>query len=155
MISVRQFNDPYDLRTFQAVLTAYEGTFPIAPVLHQILTNTGLMHMFIAIDDATHPGTVVGAGVLKTPEAAVPIGAEIRPLAWVVSDMVTHPNYRRLGVARVLLRHMEEVVDHNGGRIIYLYTKRTNGPAKSLYEKAGFERLRNQGSQAIYAKLTR
>ena len=155
MISVKQFTDPYDLGMFQGVLTVYEGAFPIGPVLHQVLTNNGFMHMFVAIDDVMGHGTVVGAGILKTPEAAVPIGEGINPLAWVVSDMVTHPNCRRRGIARTLLRAMEGVAERNGGRIIYLYTEETNEPAMSLYERAGFERLRNQGSQAVYAKLIR
>ena len=48
---------------------------------------------------------------------------------------------------------MEEVATRNGGRILYLYTENDNTPAMRLYEKAGYQRLRDQKDKAVYAKL--
>lgn len=159
MYHVKHFNDPLDTSTFNAIVKLYEGAHPIAPVLHEVLTGSGVSHMFIVVDD--HEGivvgdpSIVGAGILKTPEAAVPIGADASPIAWAITDMMTHQSMRRRGIAEALLRNMEAVATRNGGRILYLYTGNDNEPAKSLYEKTGFDRLRDQGSQAVYVKLIR
>jgi ribosomal protein S18 acetylase RimI-like enzyme len=151
MYHVKHFNDPLDTSTFEKVVKLYEGVHPIAPVIHEALTGSGVTHLFIVVDD--EDGSVVGAGTLKTPEAAVPIGANATPIVWAIADMITHPSMRRQGIAESLLRNMESVASRNGGRILYLYTENDNEPAKRLYEKAGFDRLRDQGSQAVFAKL--
>lgn len=155
MLHVIHFKDPRDTGLFNGVVYLYGG-HPIAPVLHQALAGTGVNHIFVVMDDSmggSGNGTPIAAGLLNTPEAAVPIGAGINPIAWVVSDMMTHPNCRRQGAAFHLLRHMEGVVERNGGRIIYLFTENGNTPAMRLYEKAGYRRLRDQKDKAVYAKL--
>lgn len=152
MLHVTHFKDPLDTGLFNGVAYLY-GDHPIAPVLHQALTGAGMSHIFVVMDDQVGNGTPVAAGLLNTPEAAVPIGVGVNPIAWVVSDMMTHPNCRRQGAAFLLLRHMEGVVERNGGRIIYLFTDGSNYPAQCLYEKAGYQRLRDQKDKAVYAKL--
>lgn len=155
MLHVTHYRDPLDTSLFLSVTYLY-GDHPIAPVLHQALTGSGVSHIFVVLDDvmgANGGGTPIAAGLLNTPEAAVPVGVGVNPLAWVVSDMMTHPNCRRRGAARLLLKHMEGVVVRNGGRIIYLFTENDNAPAMSLYERAGYQRLKDQKDKAVYAKL--
>jgi ribosomal protein S18 acetylase RimI-like enzyme len=135
----------------------YEGdNIPIAPILHYALTGTGMRYIYVVMDDSMGSpgkGTPIAAALLNAPEAAFPIGEGVNPIAWVVSDMMTHPNCRRQGAAFLLLRYMEGVVVRNGGRIIYLFTENDNAPAMSLYEKAGYQRLKDQKDKAVYAKL--
>ncbi len=150
MLRVTQFKEPTDTAMFTELLYLY-GAQPMAPVLHQALTGSGLSHIFVVKEDDPN-APPVAAGLLNTPEAVAPIG-DIRPVAWVVSDMMTNANYRRRGAAMVLLRHMEGVVVRNGGRIMYLFTDADNTPAMRLYEKAGYQRLRDQKDKAVYAKL--
>jgi len=127
--------------------------FQFAPILHHILTDVSHMQLYVAELDSSGP--LVGAGVLKTCEALVPLGPHIQPIGWAVSDMITHPNYRRQGIGRALLRHMEGAMVRQGGRILYLYTEVENLPAIRLYQSAGFERLADQRSYAVFCKVTR
>lgn len=131
------------------VAQLYEGVYPIGPVLHQALTGVAGMWMYVA----RLGRDVVGAGMLKSAEAVIPVGPDVKPIAYAISDMVTHPRYRRQGVARALLRHMESVAYRNGARVLYLYTSVSNHPAIGLYEMGGWERLEDQSQQAIFVRL--
>ena len=162
MIRTVPFDSAVDFDTQRRIVELYrEGTsWPYAPILHQALTGVAGMWVYLAwseVDDADKRPLdwrqLVGAGMLKAPEAVMPIGQEIKPVAWAVSDMVTHPLFRRSGVARALLRHMEGVAYSNGGRILYLYTDETNEPACRLYEASRFTRLESQSGRAVFAKL--
>jgi len=158
MIEITELSDPKDLSAAQEVIGLYGSEFPIAPVVHEVMTGRGLMEMFLAYErDQVVIGEppLVGAAVLKSPEVAVPIGAEIQPLAWVISDVMVSQKKRGQGVASVLVKHLEGEVVKRGGRIIYLYTGQQNHSAQRLYGKAGFEKLRDQGDQMVFAKLIR
>ncbi len=151
MLHFHHYNDPKDLALFSALVELYEP-HDIAPVLHQALAGSGLQHVFYASDDSPW-NEVHGAGILTTPEAAVPLKQGVNPLAWVISDVMTSEEHRRQGVASFIVEQMEKVVVRNGGRLIYLFTEEGNEAAKSLYGKVGFERLRNQGDHVVFAKL--
>jgi len=152
MIEVVELKDPTDFKTAANVVRLYEGVFPIAPVLHEVMTGRGLMRMFLACD-GQKPPNIVGAAILKSPETAFPLGADSQPIAWVISDVVTHSSWRKQGVARCLVTALTGAAIRAGGRIIYLYTEDTNEPAKRLYERTGFSRLKNQGDKAVFVKL--
>ena len=149
---VQPFNGVSDFETQQRITSLYDGIAPFAPVLHQALTGVAGMWVYTAWSDGT-PRFLLGAGMLKSPEAVIPIGQEVQPLAWVISDMVTHPQHRRQGVGRALLKYMAGEAFRNGGRILYLYTSIDNAPAIELYRATGFERLADQSRQAVFVKL--
>jgi ribosomal protein S18 acetylase RimI-like enzyme len=149
-MNVMAFDNGQDFETQRAVTALYEGVFPIAPVLHGVLTGSMGMWMYLVRSDA---GELMGAGILKSPEAVIPIGPDIRPIAWVVSDMVTAQQFRRRGVARLLLRHMEGIAYRNGGRVLYLYTETGNHGAIALYQRGRFIRLDDQAKSAVFVKL--
>ena len=123
--------------------------FDFVPILHQTLVGNGLYQLYCA----RLGGEVVGAAILKSSEVVMPIGGDIQPLAWAISDVITAPEVRRQGVGMRLVRHLEGQVMRLGGRIIYLYTEQENEAAIRLYVRAGFRRLRPQGRQAVFAKL--
>jgi ribosomal protein S18 acetylase RimI-like enzyme len=149
-ILVRRFSDARDLKTQRRIIELYDGVFEFAPILHQALSGNDALHIYVAYSPLSE---VMGAAVLKSPESVWPIGAGVQPIAWVVSDVCTAAQHRRAGIGLVLMRQIEGVVRRVGGRILYLYTESTNEPAIGLYVKAGFERLRDQHDQAVFAKL--
>ena len=133
-------------------VSLYCGTFNIAPIVHEVMTGRGLIRMFGVYEDAQ----LVGAATLKSPEIAFPIGEDVQPIAWVISDVIVDPAYRGRGIGLKLVEHLEGVATEScGGRILYLYTEQGNAPAISLYQKAGFERLRDQGGNVVLCKLVR
>ncbi len=166
-IAIHQFTDGLDFTTQQRITKLYEGVFDFVPILHQTLVGNGLFNLYIArqlfrpdeiligrsCESVGLSNDIVGAAILKTPEAVMPIGSDIQPLAWVISDVVTAPDFRRQGIGLRLARHLEGEVIKRGGRIIYLYTEHENEAAIRLYVKAGFRRLRPQGRQTVFAKL--
>lgn len=143
------FNDPTDFHTQAKVVALYHGTFEIAPVLHQALTGNGLCALYLA----TLGGEILGAATLKSPEVVMPTGHGVRPFAWVVSDVIVAPGARRRGIGLGLMRSLEGEVVRQGGRIIYLHTQGNNEAAIRLYVKAGYRRLRPQGSNVAFVKL--
>lgn len=155
MLRTAPFDNDKDFVTQRELVELYRlgSPDPFAPVMHQALTGLAGMWMYLAWWDDSEKRRLAGAGILKSSEAIIPIGQEVKPLAWAVSDMVTHPDYRRRGVARVLLRHMEGIAYSNGGRILYLYTDEKNEPACHLYEACRFTRLKSQSGQAVFVKL--
>ena len=148
-LKIQAFNAAADFDTQRQLVALYEGQ-PFVEVMHQALTGIAGMWIYTA---HIKRQLLVGAGMLKTSEAVMPIGQEVNPLAWAISYMVTHPQYRRQGVGRALLRHMEADAHRNGGRILYLYTDVNNTGAIELYRTTGFERMADQSKQAVFVKL--
>jgi GNAT superfamily N-acetyltransferase len=144
------FDNALDFITQSQIADLYDGVYPIGPVLHQILTGIAGMYLYCARAD---DGRLLGAGVLKSSEIVMPAGPEVKPLGWIVSDMVTPERFRRKGVARRLLAHIEQVAYRNGGRILYLYTDEQNGPAVQLYRNCRYRQLEGQSGQAVFVKL--
>lgn len=63
---------------------------------------------------------------------------------WIVFDeghitnLATHPQYRRQGVAQKLMTELVTVSKEKGVRYLTLEVRRTNSPAQELYQKMGF-----------------
>lgn len=148
-MQVTQFTRANDFRAQARIAALYDGVFDFVPVLHQILVGNGLGELYVCWDTSVP----LGALVLKSPEAVMPIGAKYEPLAWVVSDVVTDRQYRRRGIAMTLLRAAEGIVWNRGGRILYLYCDQGNAAARGLYLKAGYRRLLDQGRNIVFVKL--
>lgn len=156
VMQITPFNDPRDFAVQRKLVALYEGQ-PFVEVMHQALTGVSGMWIYTAWLEcgpgALWDGELVGAGLLKTSEAVMPIGQEVNPIGWAVSDMITHPKYRRHGVARALLKRMEGDAYRNGGRVLYLYTDVANTGAIELYRRTGFERMADQSKQAVFVRL--
>lgn len=58
--------------------------------------------------------------------------------AWVLNDLYVAPRYRRLGVARALLRDIARQARARKVAVISLATAQTNARAKALYESEGY-----------------
>lgn len=156
VMQITPFNDAADFAVQRKLVALYEDQ-PFAAVMHQALTGVAGMWIYLAWLEqgkgALWDGTLAGAGMLKTAEAVMPIAEGVNPIAWAISDMITHPSHRRSGVARALLRRMEGDAYRNGGRVLYLHTEKDNTPAIELYRKTGFERLADQSKNAVFVKL--
>ncbi len=63
---------------------------------------------------------------------------ETLPGQWYIDTLVTHPDYRRQGVAFELMEYAEEVAREAGFDTIALNCDMTNEAAYNLYFKAGY-----------------
>jgi GNAT superfamily N-acetyltransferase len=78
-------------------------------------------------------GVIAGNATLtrRTPE----------PRAWLISNVAVHPDFRRRGIARELVRHALEAVRSRGGRNLYLQVDGANETAARLYRELGFAEI--------------
>ena len=89
--------------------------------------------------------------------------AEDRPIAWVhaailelveseafviIAGLVVDRDYRRQGVARLLMEHVEDWASRRGCFIIRLNSSSTRTGAHQFYEQLGYENIKTQYSFA-------
>lgn len=144
---ITRFQDPYDFTAQQNIVNLYAGIYDFAPVMHQILSGSGLGELYVV------DGGAVAAAVLKCPEILLPIAADVAPIAWVLSDLIVTPASRRHGVATSLVLHLAEIAEQRGGRIMYLVADANNTAAIRLYERLSFTRTADQAHHAVFVKL--
>ncbi len=58
-----------------------------------------------------------------------------------ISNFALHPDFRRKGVGEAVLRDILDKVTKEGASEIFLEVRPSNRPARSLYEKLGFQIL--------------
>lgn len=58
---------------------------------------------------------------------------------WLISNVATHPSYRRHSIATQLMQRAIEEATHRGAEIIMLDVRLNNTGAIQLYEKLGFQ----------------
>ena len=76
---------------------------------------------------AIEEGRVVGyVGVISAP----PEGE--------ITNVATHPDFRRRGVGEGILEALKREAGDRGIESLYLEVRRSNEPARGLYEKMGF-----------------
>lgn len=57
-----------------------------------------------------------------------------------ITNMAVAPEYRRQGIAELLMKHMEKTaLEKNGVDVFFLEVRQSNTPAISLYEKMGYK----------------
>lgn len=83
------------------------------------------------IDEAPVVGFVVGA---LTPSHGQTVGH--------IKDLAVHPDARRNGVGRTLLRAALDRLAAEGARTVKLEVRASNEPAKQLYREEGFDSFR-------------
>jgi GNAT superfamily N-acetyltransferase len=147
-ITILPFRDAENFTIQSKILDLYRGVFDFAPILHAALMDNGLYNLYLA----SQGGVPLGAAVLKSPEAVMPTGEGVRPIAWVLSDVVVSAAARRQGIGMTLVKALEQEAWRKGGRILYLHTDDGNVAAIRLYERAGYWRLKPQGPNVIFAK---
>lgn len=80
--------------------------------------------------------------LLRSPDSNEPVAFS---LAWSVADevhlldMASHPEHRRKGHARALLRELLSYARREHKRLVLLEVRRSNEPAIQLYRSLGFE----------------
>lgn len=58
---------------------------------------------------------------------------------WELENIVVAAHRRREGVGKLLLESLLSQARKTGSEAVFLEVRETNGPARSFYEKAGFE----------------
>ncbi len=66
------------------------------------------------------------------------IGVWFAPDEWQITNVATHPDYRRQGVARALLKATKEAATASGILELSLEVRASNEGAVRLYEQQGF-----------------
>jgi ribosomal-protein-alanine N-acetyltransferase len=56
-----------------------------------------------------------------------------------VATIATHPDFRRMGIAKRLLSHVLQKLIEQGARSSFLEVRESNLPAQELYRKFGYE----------------
>ncbi|GGF62226.1 acetyltransferase [Paenibacillus albidus] len=91
---------------------------------------------------ATHNGTI--AGTVQLQLCTKPNGQHRAEIA----KLMTHPGYRRKGIARLLMQHAEERAKQEGITLLVLDT-RDGDPSNALYAALGYVKA---GQIPCYAK---
>jgi len=105
------------------------------PLLTGALAETSLDRFFIGEVDGVYAGSMTYCMPRDTRDLA------LLEMVW------THPEYRRRGIARILLRHTLADFRAMGGMAIYLCT--TNPAAFALYTAEGFRPLIGDGLRYV------
>ena len=78
-----------------------------------------------------------------------------------ITNIATHPDYRRRGCGEQVVKALAQYGRENGLAEIYLEVRKSNVAARSLYSKLGFESLgerkgfyRNPTEDAVVMKIT-
>lgn len=66
------------------------------------------------------------------------IGAQSVPPEADVMNLAVAPEYRRQGIGRALLRHLEEALHRDGIETLFLEVRASNEPARRLYEASDY-----------------
>lgn len=148
-IQVKNFNDIHDLKTIEQLTRLYPE--PTVRVIYSIFSGASHQKVFVARDGAT----LLGAAIVGSLESIIPLGLDTTPIAYVLSDVMVDPEYRKRGVASALCASVISAVRLNQGRLLYLHTSENNLPANSLYAKLGFTRLdkTRQGQTSWYMEV--
>lgn len=77
--------------------------------------------------------------VLDQEEVVAFIGAWIRRENCHVSNIVTRPDYRKMGIAKFLFEQVEKVARHQSCDVFTLEVRQSNIVAQDLYHKIGFQ----------------
>ena len=64
------------------------------------------------------------------------VGEEVQ-----IANIAIHPEYRRLGIAEVVLHSVLDRIRADGARFVLLEVRPSNEAAQKLYAKLGFKRL--------------
>ena len=67
------------------------------------------------------------------------VGVISAPPEGEITNVATHPDFRRRGIGAELLEFLKEEAKERGIDSLYLEVRRSNNAARSLYEKSGFK----------------
>ena len=67
------------------------------------------------------------------------VGVISAPPEGEITNVATHPDFRRRGIGAELLEFLKEEAKTRGIDSLYLEVRRSNSAARNLYEKSGFE----------------
>ena len=133
-------NDPQDQNNFRTLLRTYiidnmgRGYIivPENPLLERSLQGVcqhPTSRVYFGYVDEVCAGMAVCFEVYSTFQAAPVIN---------IHDMIVAPKYRRYGVAREILNHIEQEASLIGVKKLTLEVRSDNFPAQNLYRRLGF-----------------
>lgn len=127
---------PADVKRLAPLLVAYRKFYKLVPRARDATKFFGERmakgEALVFIAEAGERGTAGFALVYPTYSSL-----RLAP-AWTLNDLFVAPRYRRLGVARALLREIAKQARAHDVAVVSLATQQTNARAKALYESEGY-----------------
>lgn len=80
-----------------------------------------------------------GVAAIEDGRVAAYVGVISVPPEGEITNVATHPDFRRRGIACEVLDFLKRESAERGIDSLYLEVRRSNTPAQGLYEKSGFE----------------
>ncbi|MEP6668172.1 MAG: GNAT family N-acetyltransferase [Chthoniobacter sp.] len=122
------------------LLELYRHLHPADPALPVNPDLTGLWQRICADPQLHYLAADVGGALVATCTLAIipNLTRAARPYG-LVENVVTHPGFRRRGIATALLRHALQLAWTQGCYKVMLLTGRKDEATLRFYEKAGFQ----------------
>jgi ribosomal-protein-alanine N-acetyltransferase len=83
-------------------------------------------------------GANFGVAALEDGEVAAYVGVISIAPEGEITNVATHPRFRRRGIAKEVLEFLKSEAKRRGIDSLYLEVRRSNEAARALYENAGF-----------------
>ena len=82
-----------------------------------------------------------GIAAVSDGQVVAYVGVISAPPEGEITNVATHPDYRRRGLADAVIEALKEEARRRGIDTLYLEVRRSNTAAQKLYEKQGFEAI--------------
>ena len=79
-----------------------------------------------------------GVAAIEEGRAVGYVGVISAPPEGEITNVATHPDFRRRGIGEGILDVLKREANARGIESLYLEVRRSNAPARGLYEKMGF-----------------
>ena len=79
-----------------------------------------------------------GVAAIEEGRAVGYVGVISAPPEGEITNVATHPDFRRRGIGEGILDALKREANARGIESLYLEVRRSNAPARGLYEKMGF-----------------
>ena len=79
-----------------------------------------------------------GVAAIEKGRAVGYVGVISAPPEGEITNVATHPDFRRSGIGEGILDALKREANARGIESLYLEVRRSNAPARGLYEKMGF-----------------
>ncbi len=127
--------------------------YPLSRAMRRVAGLSMLLRPWVLLDPRILRGVAARVRLWRRPPSLAPeLPAELVPPLVSLVAIGTSRHHRRAGVAAALVESFEESARKLGARTARLTVYKTNTPARSLYERRGWQALDREGESLTYWK---